>query len=188
MPTIMLIRHAEKPLGDGPPLGVDADGNQDRESLTPRGWQRAGALVGLFTRDPASSSRSPVLLTPTHLFASLVAAGSSSRRPRETLDPLAARLGLAIDTRFPKSGVSELARAALATDGVPLIAWEHHLIPSLATAILGQREGIPSMWPDDRYDVIWIFEPSAEGGDYTFRQATQLLLAGDRAEVIAPGG
>ena len=46
--VVMLIRHAEKPLGEAPPHGVTADGVVDRGSLTPRGCQRAGALVGFF--------------------------------------------------------------------------------------------------------------------------------------------
>ena len=41
-PIVMLLRHAEKPLGDGPPRGVTIDGTPDLESLTPRGWQRGG--------------------------------------------------------------------------------------------------------------------------------------------------
>jgi len=34
--VVMLIRHAEKPLGEGPPFGVTDDGVVDPESLTPR--------------------------------------------------------------------------------------------------------------------------------------------------------
>lgn len=184
MPTILLIRHAEKPLGEAPPHGVDIDGNPDPESLTPRGWQRAGALVAYFAPAAGASPRETSLPTPTHLFASLVAAGSSSRRPRETLQPLAEHLGLEVDTRFAKSQLPELARAAMATDGVALIAWEHHLIPSLAVAILGGSERLPVSWPDDRYDVTWVLERSAPATAYAFRQAPQLLLAGDRADLI----
>ena len=49
MPTtkIMLIRHAEKPNGDGGP-GLMPDGAQNPEALTALGWTRANALVGLF--------------------------------------------------------------------------------------------------------------------------------------------
>jgi hypothetical protein len=35
---IMIIRHAEKPEHHGA-RGVDENGNEDRESLTVRGWQ-----------------------------------------------------------------------------------------------------------------------------------------------------
>ncbi|MEA2814532.1 MAG: hypothetical protein QOI93_2229, partial [Rhodospirillaceae bacterium] len=45
--TILIIRHADKPEpgGDG---GVDAVGVPDKNSLTPRGWQRAGIWAELF--------------------------------------------------------------------------------------------------------------------------------------------
>ncbi|MBL6617311.1 MAG: hypothetical protein ISP45_25085, partial [Reyranella sp.] len=46
MSVILVIRHAEKP--DGVALGVDENGVIDEQSLIVRGWQRAGALVGLF--------------------------------------------------------------------------------------------------------------------------------------------
>jgi hypothetical protein len=55
--TVLLVQHAEKPLGDLPPFGVTEQGVVDTESLTPRGWQRAGALVGFLGTelDPGSS-------------------------------------------------------------------------------------------------------------------------------------
>ncbi len=133
MPSVvMLVRHAEKPLSDGPPHGVTVDGILDPESLTPRGWQRAGALVGPFVADP-SEDRSPRLPTPTHLFASQVGPQSSSARPRETLVPLGERLGLAVDARFRKKDLAALVQAVEAVDGIVLVAWEHRLIPSLAS-------------------------------------------------------
>jgi hypothetical protein len=47
--NIMLMRHGEKPVAQGvAPFGVTADGVHCVHSLTPRGWQRAGALIALF--------------------------------------------------------------------------------------------------------------------------------------------
>ena len=179
----MLIRHAEKPLGDGPPFGVTDQGVVDRESLTPRGWQRAGALVALFggaTARPAAAD----LPVPTHLFASRVGPQSSSRRPMETLQPLADRLGLTIDTTVLKADIPGLAAAILAADGVALVSWEHHLIPSLIEALVGRPGIAPAVWPDDRFDVVWCLERSP-GGAFRFRQVAQMLLAGDRAALIS---
>ena len=45
---IIAIRHGEKPDDDGRIFGVDVNGRNDPHSLSPRGWQRAGALVGFF--------------------------------------------------------------------------------------------------------------------------------------------
>lgn len=182
---VMLIRHAEKPLGDGPPFGVTEQGVVDRESLTPRGWQRAGALVRFFAAD--SGPEASGLAVPTHLFASRVGPQSSSRRPLETLQPLASRLGLTIDDTILKADIARLAAAVLATDGVALVSWEHHLIPSLATALTGQADLAPSIWPDDRFDLVWIFERSVGGSSFRFRQVNQGLLAGDSSEPIAHG-
>src|SRR5579885_3119382 len=45
---IMLIRHAERPSADKRFRGVTIEGRKDKEELTVRGWQRAGALVRFF--------------------------------------------------------------------------------------------------------------------------------------------
>src|SRR5260370_8124913 len=57
----MLIPHAEKPTSTE--SGINIDGDPDSSSLIPQGWQRAGALNGLFT-----SAIGP-LPTPDFLFA-----------------------------------------------------------------------------------------------------------------------
>ncbi len=182
MPShILLIRHAEKPLGEAVPNGIDEDGILDRESLTPRGWQRAGALVPFFAGpdDRLGSSRLP---RPTHLFASQVGPQSSSRRPAQTIGPLAGRLGLSVDTRFQKGEIDQLAAAIGAIPGVVLVSWEHHLIGALAGSLLGQAPGTLPIWPDDRYDVVWVF--STGGGSIRFRQVAQELLVGDTPAVL----
>lgn len=186
MPSVvMLIRHAEKPLSDGPPHGVTVDGAIDPESLTSRGWQRAGALVGLFVPDP-SGARSARLPTPTHLFASQIGPQSSSARPRETLLPLSERLGLVVDSRFRKQDLAGLVQAVEATQGIVLVAWEHHLIPSLATMLVGAASGVPQVWPDDRYDVVWVIEDAGTAGARRFREVPEMLLAGDQPGPIGP--
>src|ERR1700743_2749207 len=61
---VMFIRHAEKPPGVPPydGAGVDAKGKKDKESLTVRGWQRAGALAKFFESQPK--------MCPNAVFAS----------------------------------------------------------------------------------------------------------------------
>jgi hypothetical protein len=181
----MLLRHAEKPLGDGPPHGVTIDGTLDPESLTPRGWQRAGAMVGLFVPggpgDPGSTA--PRLPTPTHLFASQIG-GGSSQRPRETLLPLGERLGREVDSHFRKEDVGQLVGAVRAIDGVVLIAWEHHLIPSIANLLAGDASRVPQIWPDDRFDLVWVFGGASPAGGREFREVPQMLLAGDLPTTI----
>lgn len=182
--VVMLLRHAEKELGGVPPFGVASDGSRDPQSLTVRGWQRAGALVGLF--NPGSvATESGHLPSPTSLFASRIGeTNNRSRRPRETLEPLSARLGIAIDERFLKAQIPELVTAIEAVQGVVLVAWEHKMIPPLAAALLGGTGAVPQLWPDDRFDLIWILERDATGTSYRFRQQPELLLAGDGDQPI----
>jgi broad specificity phosphatase PhoE len=175
--VVMLIRHAEKPIGEGPPYGVTDDGVVDPDSLTPRGWQRAGALVRWFGGEMGPSDAG--LPLPTHLFASEIAPQSSSRRPQQTLQPLAQSLRLPIDTSVPKADIGRLATAILAVDGVALVAWEHHLIPSLAAALTGEPSLAPAVWPDDRFDLAWVFERGADADRFRFREVLQRVLAGD---------
>ena len=182
-PLIMLIRHAEKPVPGRAPFGVSVDGAPDPESLTPRGWQRAGALVGMFVGS-ATEGRPSRLPTPTHLFASRIGPGSSSRRPFETLQPLSERLGLTIDSRFLKEELGQLAEGARGIDGVGLISWEHHLMPALANMLVGDTTSAPQIWPDDRFDIVWLIDLRAPAGRTRFRQVPELLLGGDQAGVI----
>ena len=185
MPSVvMLVRHAEKPLGDGPPHGVTIDGTADPESLTPRGWQRAGALVALFAADRSDGAglRFP---TPTRLFASQIGPQSLSARPRETLLPLSERIGLAVDSSLRKEEIDQLVKAIQGTGGVVLVAWEHHLIPAIATMLVSDRSQVPQIWPDDRYDMVWVLERTGVGPGLAFRQVPEMLLAGDRDLPIA---
>lgn len=179
----MIVRHAEKPVGGGTEQGTTADGIPERESLTSRGWQRARALVGLFVSE--SPAGRPSLPTPTHLFASKVGLQSSSRRPLETIEPLSERLGLMIDVRFLKEELGQLVQAVREIDGVVLICWEHHLIPSIANMLIGDTTSAPQIWPDDRFDVIWLIDASGPGRSPGFRQVPERLLDGDLTTVIA---
>jgi hypothetical protein len=182
--SINLIRHAEKQIGDQPPQGVTIDGTPDAESLTPRGWQRAGAIVALFVPRPGSRVGEP-LPVPTHLFASEIGPHSQSQRPIETLQPLAERLGLTIGEPFLQDELDGLVAAILACDGDVLVAWEHKRIPLIANRLVTDNTTVPQIWPDDRYDLVWVLEP-AEGAQpgFRLRQVAELLLAGDRPDPI----
>src|SRR5437762_3288918 len=129
---VMIVRHAEKPEGkDHPPFGVTADGVPDFESLTVAGWQRAGALISLFV--PRSLARGD-LATPTVIYASRTRAegdasadegGSKSKRPLQTVVPLAAKLHLQANVTFGKGEEAALALDVLAQSWVVLISWQH---------------------------------------------------------------
>ena len=179
--SISIIRHAEKQLGDVPPRGISIDGSPDLESLTVAGWQRAGALISLFVPRPGAIAPLP---TPSRLFASELGPHSHSRRPIETLMPLSKRLVVTLDEPFFQDQLDQLVAALRGCDGHVLVAWEHKRIPLIANRLVGSSAGIPQVWPDDRFDLIWVFEPGPRGTNYRLRQVPQLVLAGDRAQPI----
>jgi hypothetical protein len=177
---IILIRHAEKP--DDETHGVEPSGKHDPESLTPKGWQRAGALAAVFTLGSAS------LPTPQTVFASAVAEDSKSKRPQQTVMPLVERLqgkvprvSVCFDHRR-RGGEDKLVADALTRQGTVLICWQHEQIPIIAGLLLGKDASFPQTWPAERYDLYWFFLP-VEGG-WRFGQMPQLLLAGDSSTLL----
>lgn len=179
---IFVIRHAEKPEAHGA-TGVMSDGQPDSESLTPRGWQRAGALVQLFVRNGAEPR--PPLERPRHLFAAQAKHGSDehSKRPYQTIEPLNQYLKLprGIDDSLRKDEFEKLLQTVTKLDGTVLIAWEHKNIPPMARLLLPADDNVPD-WPEDRFDMVWVFE--RQGKIWRFSQVPQLLLGGDKAELF----
>jgi hypothetical protein len=181
-----LIRHGEKPTNESrPPFGVDVDGNRNAYSLSPKGWQRSGALATLF--GPAVAPKVG-LRTPTALYATAYgdAAVTKIHRPYETLLGLSRRLGLPIQSPDLLGQEAAFADAVLSSGAeVVLICYEHQRIPALVAAFPTiDASAIPAAWPDDRYDVIWTFALNPVAGRYVFGQVPQQLLDGDSDTVI----
>jgi broad specificity phosphatase PhoE len=180
---VMLIRHAEKPQTSSDLYGVTAEGHRDKESLTVRGWQRAGALAHLFA-PAAGRFEHRSLAQPDYLFASKARKQNGSRRSVETITPLAEKLAIRINSNFTKSEYEEMLDEALACAGVVLISWQHEYLPQIANHILGDEKTAPQEWPGDRFDVIWVLDRRPASGRYRFAQVPQLLLMGDWATPI----
>jgi hypothetical protein len=191
---IYVIRHGERPpepqpgqsaSSAGPPFGVDVDGNRNAYSLSPRGWQRSGALTVLFSHAVGPKVG---LRTPTALYATAYgeAAVTKIHRPYQTILGLSRRLGLPIQSPDVLGQEAAFTEAALTSGAeVVLICYEHHRIPALVQGIpTVDGTAIPALWPDDRYDVIWTFTIDPDGGRYTFDQVPQQLLDGDTDTVI----
>jgi hypothetical protein len=175
---IMFIRHAEKSGAPGDGEGVQPDGTQDDESLTVRGWQRAGALARFLSSRPE--------LKPGVIFASGLGRGSKSKRPLQTVTPLADLLketeAVALITTHLKDDLQPLMKDVLSRQGPVLVAWEHKRIPGLVGLLPGPPS-VPSDWPDDRFDLVWLFDRTDTG--WSFSQLPQLLLSGDGADPIS---
>ena len=175
---VMLIRHGEKPDGTDP--GVDAQGKPDDNSLTATGWERANRLVDLF--DPASGTPKPGLAVPRAIYAAGKTDDGSGQRPRETVTPLAARLGLTLNTDYGAGQEKKLVDEAITQPGPTLISWQHGGIPDIAKAFPSVRPKPPSDWPDDRFDVVWTFTRTADG--WRFAQVPEMVLPQDQDTVI----
>ncbi|WP_026608094.1 hypothetical protein [Methylocapsa acidiphila] len=183
---VMLIRHAERPSPDKRFRGVNLEGRKDKESITVRGWQRAGALVRFFAPCDDRFSH-PALARPRALYACKAAPEDPSLRPRNTLIPLAELLeadsGVELNGDYFYGEETALVRQVLAAPGPALIAWKHLSMHIIANAILGDEKTAPQYWPYERVDLVWIFDKQGEG--WRFTQVPQLLLAGDLADVVA---
>ena len=184
--VIFLIRHGEKPVvvDNTAYNGIDVTGTPNPDCLIPQGWQRAGGLATLF--DTAVGTMRSDLAVPAHLYSP--AYGNPDKtinhRTYEVIAPLSLRLGLTINTTYQEGQEAQLAAAIVANDAdVSLVAWEHDHMPAIAAAIpVAPGVVVPTIWPDDRFDVIWCFtlvSNPATPVAYSFASLPQLLLAGD---------
>lgn len=183
---IYVIRHGEKPIDESrPPFGVDIDGNRNEFSLSPKGWERAGALTALFS--PAVAPKMG-LRTPTAFYATAYGdpAVTKIHRPYQTLLGLSRLLGLPIQSPELLGREAAFADAVLSGGAeVVLICYEHRGIPALVQGFpTVDGTVIPAGWPDDRYDVTWTFTLDPVTARYVFGQVPQQLLDGDTNTVI----
>ena len=177
---IMIIRHAEKPQPAGSPYGVTPHGHQDPHSLTVTGWIRAGALVELFA--PSRGQPLAGLRRPDTIYAS-AHSGGHSKRSIQTVDPLAARLGLQVVKHYAAGEEAHLAKEVDTRPGATLIAWHHEAIHSICHHLGTVDPRPPEHWPSDRFDLIWTF--THDGHGWRFAQVPQLLLPSDLPHPIA---
>jgi hypothetical protein len=176
---IIVIRHAQKPTLEPKHIGIREDGTADPESLTVRGWQHAGALAAVFA-GAGSGAAHALGARPDVIFAAGagkkkveiggkdVEVGSHSRRPIQTVTPLAETLKLALVTTYTKGEESALVADALGRPGYVLICWQHENIAVIGNLIIGNTTTVPQSWPEDQYDIIYVFD--RDGDVWSFRQ------------------
>ncbi len=176
--VVMFIRHGEKPGDDGPPHGINHQGEHDPHSLSVRGWTRAGALTGLFAYAPTASH--PHIVVPERMVATKITSDYRSRREVDTATPLARRLGIAIDEDFDHGQAKALSQSILADRRPTLVVWHHGSMPDLlAHFTVINSEDVPKQWPHDRFDLIWVLVREPDSGGYRFVSVEQGLLEGD---------
>lgn len=139
--TLLIIRHAEKPLvGD---------------RLTPAGEARAQRYAAYFAPfvDPSGQN-----LTIDTIFAATDS--KNSLRPRLTVEPLSTAIHKPIDTHFVEKKnddfVAELQKAPHGK--VILVSWRHGGIPELLTKLGADSTHLlgGEHWPDDVFN--WVIE------------------------------
>ena len=77
---------------------------------------------------------------------------------------------------------AQLAKAIVANDtGTSLVAREHDHIPDIAANIVAVTGVVvATVWPGDRFDIIWCFTLAAKDvAAYHFTTLPELLLSGD---------
>jgi hypothetical protein len=160
---IILFRHAEKP---DDPAAVH---------LSPRGEERARALVSLLGKSPSLTSNAPIAA----LYATRITKHDHSQRTGETLAPLAKELGLSVQAPYESEFYSMLASDILANaayrDKTVIICWTHHNIANLAAGLSVKPK--PSQWKDKTFDRLWMIKPGSSTA--AFQDLPQRLLRGD---------
>lgn len=175
---IMFVRHGEKPSEHGAPHGINHHGEHDDHSLSVRGWMRAGALGALLSHAPTTIH--PGVLTPQRILATKPSPEAKSHREVDTAQPIARRLHLVVESDFAHVDEAELRQSVLTDSRNTLVVWHHgnlgHLVRGFPIANINE---VPERWPEDRFDLIWVLNRSANQEQYTYSAVDQALLDGD---------
>ena len=162
---IIFLRHGEKP--DAGP------------ELSKRGWERADALVNLFTHD----SRVLEHGTAAAIFVMKPSKTGASVRAVQTMEATGRALKLKLDRHFTRDEIAPLARAILNTPAYEgktvVVCWEHDAIPEMLKAF-GWKSG-PTHWSDKSYDRLWVLD-FENGRPTRFRDLPQKIMPGDSSD------
>ncbi len=159
---VILIRHAEEPS-----YGMH---------LSPKGKQRAQALVGFLKNDPRVNHQG----VPIAMYAAKQKGEDGSVRSYETIEPSSKAFKVAINDGYKKGDVEDLVyeimHARRYNGGTVVICWKHSAIPDLVTEF-GWEDG-PEEWKEAVYDRAWVLDFSGDEV-INFRNLAQKLLPGD---------
>jgi hypothetical protein len=132
-------------------------------------------LVPMLTGTPELIARNAPLL----LYATKISKHSTNNHTHETLEPLAAQLGLKIRAPHANSDYEALARQILTSatckDKTILICWTHSCMPGLLAALGVTSETGP--WPKGVYDRLLVV--TYDRGTARMVNLPQKLLFGD---------
>jgi hypothetical protein len=160
---VILLRHAEKPP------------DESSVHLSERGESRARALVAFLATETVLGTNGP----PAGLFAPQVTRRGHSRRPYETLKPLAEHLKMSVQMPYGPSDYAALAKHLLSDADLNgktvIVCWIHDYLPALAKAFDVKPE--PARWKSSVYDRVWVI--TYEDHRAVLADLPQHLLPGD---------
>jgi hypothetical protein len=161
---VFLIRHAEKPTEGG-------------NSLSLKGRERAAAYVPFFLETAELTSHG----TPAAIYAPTSSQQDESQRAVETVQGLADKLKISINTKHARDSYKEMVDEIKADPTFKgktvLICWDHTTIPEIARAFGALQT--PARWPQDVYDRIWKLSFNTSGSRPMFQNTPQRLMYGD---------
>jgi len=144
--TVLIIRHAEPNEGQG---------------LSDDGQARAAEWARYFQHFTYHGQSLPI----GYIFSAIDS--TQSERPRLTLEPTAAELGLTIDTNYKTHRVDKLVSAvkALPPGSVALIGWRHGEIANLIDAFGADPEALlpGGRWPGKIFGWLIVLQFDANG-------------------------
>ena len=176
--SIVFARHAEKPSDSGKPHGINHDGVPDPHSLSVRGWTRAGALASMFGLLP--QARYPGVNRPAAIYATEPSHQAKSTREFDTAHPTAKALGVTINCNYKHGEESALAEELQTSVQNSFVVWHHGALPALlGNFSIHNASDIPSKWPEDRFDLLWVLTRIPGSASYMWSEVNQSLLDGD---------
>jgi hypothetical protein len=175
---MMFTRHGEKPGQGERPHGVNPDGEHDEHSLSVEGWVRAGGLASVLANCPLPSYAG--LVKPARVIATKPTPAAKSHREMDTAGPTARRLNLPLEDSFEHGHEKHVAHSLLNADDDALVVWHHGALPELLSYLpVRNAAEIPKVWPEDRFDLLWVLSRNSDAEDYTFSIVPQLILQQD---------
>jgi broad specificity phosphatase PhoE len=144
--TVLIIRHAEP---------------DEAQGLSSEGQARAAAYASYFKNFALDGQPLPI----GYLFSAIDS--DNSLRPRLTLEPTAAALGLTIDNDYRTRQVDKVVKAVgrLPAGAVALIAWRHGEIPDLLESFGADPAAVlpNGKWPGKVFNWLIVLQFDAAG-------------------------
>jgi hypothetical protein len=150
---LLIMRHAEK------------TGDKRDKDLSDAGWARAEKLA---TFIPQAIGKPDFLIAASNSV--------KSKRPKQTLEPLGAELGLDIwaelDDEEVDELVDELARTPEWAGKFGIVSWRHSDLPRLIGALGAPAGSYPDPWDSAVYDLMIEITYDAPGKAPRVREVT----------------